>query len=88
MNSTGNEIQSFVRVLIEQIVDKPECVQTQLLESGSTVVLECAVDPSDVGKVIGKEGRMAQSLRVLLTGVSTKLGKKAVLQILDQKRQE
>jgi predicted RNA-binding protein YlqC (UPF0109 family) len=85
MNSTGQEIQQFVETLVAEIVDKPECVHTSLLESGTTVVLELVVDPADVGKVIGREGRMAQSVRTLLTGVSTKLGKKAVLHIMDQR---
>jgi predicted RNA-binding protein YlqC (UPF0109 family) len=87
MNSTGQEIQRFVETLVAEIVDKPECVQTSLLESGTTIVLELVVDPADVGKVIGREGRMAQSVRTLLTGVSTKLGKKAVLHIMDQRSQ-
>ena len=87
MNSTGQEIQRFVETLVAEIVDKPESVQTSLLESGTTIVLELVVDPADVGKVIGREGRMAQSVRTLLTGVSTKLGKKAVLHIMDQRSQ-
>ena len=83
MNSTGETLGVFIGTLVAEIVDKPELVQAKVLESGTTIVLELLVDPGDVGKVIGREGRMAQSIRTILTGVSTKMGKKAVLHIMN-----
>ena len=86
MNSNpGQEIGTFVETVVKAIVDHPDSVKISLLESGSMVVVELTADDSDIGKVIGREGRMAQSLRVLLTALSTKLGKKAVLQILENR---
>ena len=85
MNSnSGEEIREFVERLVHAIVDHPDLVKISVLESGSMVVVELSADQNDIGKVIGREGRMAQSLRVLLTALATKLGKKAVLQILEK----
>lgn len=81
----GQEIGNFVETVVRAIVDHPDSVKVSLLESGSMVVVELSADDSDIGKVIGREGRMAQSLRILLTALSTKLGKKAVLQILENR---
>ena len=82
--TVGEELQGFVESLAREVVDNPELVRTVLLESDATVVVEREVHRSDVGKVIGREGRMADALRVLLTGMSTKLGKKGILQVLDR----
>ncbi|MFH1532359.1 MAG: KH domain-containing protein [Pseudomonadota bacterium] len=81
--TVGEELQVFVEAVVREVVDVPEQVRSNLLESANTVVVELEVDPSDVGKVIGREGRMADAIRILLTGVSTKLGKKAILQVMD-----
>jgi len=84
-SGTSVEIRTFVERVVHPIVDYPDDVKCNLLESGTMVVVELSAHPSDIGKVIGREGRMAQSLRVLLTALATKLGKKAVLQILERK---
>ena len=82
--TVGEELQEFVQTIAREVVDESDRVQSNLLESDSTVVVELEVDPSDVGKVIGRDGRMAHAIRTLLTGVSTKLGKKAILQVMDR----
>jgi len=84
LSSAGSEIQEFITRIARELVDTPEGVKVTILESGSTIIVELTADPSDIGKVIGREGRMAQSMRVLLTAVATKLGKKAVLQIVEK----
>lgn len=81
--TVGEELQVFVETVAKEVIDLPEQLRSTLLESANTVVVELEVDPSDVGKVIGREGRMAHAIRTLLTGVSTKLGKKAILQVMD-----
>ena len=83
VSKAGEEIQDFVRTIVSAVVDHPDQVQVNILESGSVVVVELRTNSGDIGKVIGREGRMAQSLRVLLTAVATKLKKKCVLQILE-----
>jgi uncharacterized protein len=84
VSSAGAEIEEFITRIARVLVDPPDGVQVTILESGTTVIVELTADPSDIGKVIGREGRMAQSMRVLLTAVATKLGKKAVLQIVEK----
>ncbi len=84
VSSAGSEIEEFIMRIARELVDSPDGVQVTVLESGSTIIVELTADPSDIGKVIGREGRMAQSMRVLLTAVATKLGKKAVLQIVEK----
>ena len=82
--TVGEELQEFVETMVREVVDESDQVRSNLLESASTVVVELEVDPSDIGKVIGRDGRMAHAIRTLLTGVSTKLGKKAILQVMDR----
>lgn len=84
VSTAGLEIQEFITRIARELVDAPEGVVVTILESGSTIIVELTADPTDIGKVIGREGRMAQSMRVLLTAVATKLGKKAVLQIVEK----
>lgn len=81
--TVGEELQEFVETVVREVVDESDQVRSTLLESAATVVVELEVHPTDVGKVIGREGRMAHAIRTLLTGVSTKLGKKAILQVMD-----
>ncbi len=82
--TVGEELQEFVETMVREVVDESDKVRSNLLESASTVVVELEVDPSDIGKVIGRDRRMAHAIRTLLTGVSTKLGKKAILQVMDR----
>jgi uncharacterized protein len=83
-SNEAQEIEQFVMTIARALVDHPEDVEITLLESGNMVVVELTTAKSDTGKVIGREGRMAQSLRILVTALSTKLRKKAVLQILER----
>ena len=83
--SCGETIRDFVLRVVHCVVDHPDRVKISILESSTMVVVELSADRTDIGKIIGREGRMAQSLRILLTALATKLGKKAILQILEQR---
>ncbi|RMD51673.1 MAG: KH domain-containing protein [Nitrospirae bacterium] len=76
-----------VKELIEQIakalVDKPEEVSVSEIDGERTTVYELRVAPSDLGKVIGKQGKTARSIRTILAAVGTKIGKRCVLEILE-----
>ena len=76
-------MKELVEYIVKAIVDQPDQVQTTIVESGSTVVVELKVAKSDIGKVIGRQGNMARALRTILSNASTKLGKRAVLQIIE-----
>ncbi|HLC14609.1 MAG TPA: KH domain-containing protein [Thermodesulfovibrionia bacterium] len=73
--------------LIEQIakalVDRPEEVSVSEIEGERTTVYELRVAQSDLGKVIGKQGKTARSIRTILAAVGTKIGKRCVLEILE-----
>ena len=76
-----------MRALVEQIakalVDEPEQVSVQHLDGEQVVVLELRVAPNDLGKVIGRQGRTARSLRTILGAAGMKLHKRFTLEILE-----
>ncbi len=76
-----------MRELVEQIakalVDNPDQVQVRAVEGEQVTVLELRVAPSDLGKVIGKQGRTARAIRTLLGAAGMKLRKRFTLEILE-----
>lgn len=69
--------------IVKALVDNPEQVQVNEIESAQTVVLELRVAKSDMGKVIGKHGKTANAIRALLNAASGKAGKRYILEIVD-----
>jgi len=69
--------------IAQELVDDPKQVQVAEIETANTVVLELRVAKSDVGKIIGKHGRTANAIRVVLNAVSGKAQKRYLLEILD-----
>lgn len=76
-------MQNLIKYIAQALVDHPEQVTVRILEGNQTSVLELKVAKEDVGKVIGKQGRTAQSMRTLLNAVSSKLNKRFVLEIIE-----
>jgi predicted RNA-binding protein YlqC (UPF0109 family) len=78
-------LTDLIREIAVQLVDAPDRVEVREVPSdnGSGTVIELRVAKEDIGKVIGKEGRTAQSMRAILSAASTKLGKRAHLDIID-----
>lgn len=77
-------MKEFVEYIAKQLVDNPEgVVVEEKLAEEKKIVLSLRVEANDIGKVIGKQGKTAQALRTLLTAVSAKEGKRAVLEIED-----
>jgi hypothetical protein len=77
------ELRNLVEVMAKALVDFPEQVNVAEVEGEQTTVIELKVAKEDLGKIIGKEGRTARSLRTILAAVSTKLRKRSVLEILE-----
>ena len=77
------ELSNLVEVMAKALVDLPDDVHVAEVEGEQTTVIELRVAKEDLGKVIGKEGRTARSLRTILAAVSTKLKKRSVLEILE-----
>jgi predicted RNA-binding protein YlqC (UPF0109 family) len=69
--------------IAQALVDDPEQVQVNEIKSTQTVVLELRVAKSDMGKVIGKQGKTAHAIRTLLNAASGKAGKRHMLEILE-----
>jgi len=79
----GRKMKEFVEFIAKHLVDKPEEVQVTEVDGERTVVYELRVGDGDLGKVIGKRGQTAKSIRTLLAAASAKTGKRAVLEILE-----
>jgi len=77
------EMKSLIEQMAKALVDKPEEVAVTEVEGEKTTVYELRVDTSDLGKVIGKQGKTARSMRTILSAAGTKLGKRCVLEILE-----
>jgi uncharacterized protein len=75
--------RELVEYIAKALVDEPDAVEVNLIEGEKSTILELKVGPDDIGKVIGKHGRIAKALRTLLSAASTGTGKRVVLEILD-----
>src|SRR5678815_3497668 len=76
-------LKELIKAIAIELVDHPDQVVVTEIASEHNSLIELRVAKEDVGKVIGKEGRTAQSMRTILAAVSTKLGKRAHLDIVD-----
>jgi predicted RNA-binding protein YlqC (UPF0109 family) len=80
-------VEDFMKDLVTDIakalVDHPEQVQVNAIEGEQVTVLELRVAPDDLGKVIGRQGRTAKSIRTLLGAAGMKLKKRFTLEILE-----
>ena len=77
------QLKELVELMAKALVDQPDQVEVAEVDGEQTTVLELRVAKDDLGKVIGKQGRTAQSMRTILGAVSTKLKKRSVLEILE-----
>ena len=69
--------------IAQNLVEHPQAVDVQETETDGNVVLELRVDPSDMGKVIGRQGRIAKEIRTLMRSVAQRQGKKVSVEIMD-----
>ena len=76
-------MKEFLEFIARHLVDNPESVSIDQEEKDDKIVFKLKVGEQDVGKIIGKKGRTAQAIRVLLGAVAAKDGKRAILEIAD-----
>ncbi|MGD8836546.1 MAG: KH domain-containing protein [Desulfobacteraceae bacterium] len=76
-------MKELVHYIAQALVDNPEKVEVSEIEGNQTTVLELKVSKSDLGKIIGKQGRNAQAMRTILSAVSAKIKKRVVLEIVE-----
>ncbi len=75
--------KDLVEYIAKSLVDDPDDVSVNIIEGEKSTILELRVAQDDIGKVIGKHGRIAKAVRTILSASSTKSGKRVVLEILD-----
>ena len=76
-------MKELIEIIAKALVDYPDEVQVSEVEGANSLVIELKVAKSDIGKVIGKQGRTAQSMRTILNAASRKIKKNAVLEIIE-----
>ena len=77
-------MQSLIETVVKMLVDKPDEVNVQAVESDQTIIYELTVGDGDYGKVIGKKGRNVSALRTILFAINAKEGgKRARLDVID-----
>jgi len=75
--------KDLVEYIAKSLVDDPSGVLVNMIEGEKSTILELRVSQGDIGKVIGKHGRIAKAIRTILSASSSKGGKRVVLEILD-----
>jgi predicted RNA-binding protein YlqC (UPF0109 family) len=76
-------LKELIHAIAVELVDHPDQVEVVEIPGDNNSVIELRVAKDDIGKVIGKEGRTAQSIRTILTAASQKMGRRAHLDIVD-----
>ena len=76
-------MKDLISYIAKALVDDPERVSVTEIEGSHTNVLELSVAKRDIGKIIGKQGRNAQAIRIILAAASAKLGKKYIMEIVE-----
>jgi predicted RNA-binding protein YlqC (UPF0109 family) len=76
-------MKELIEMIAKALVDNPDQVQVRVIEGEQVIVFELRVHPSDLGEVIGRQGRMAESIRIILRAAGMKLRKRITLEILE-----
>jgi predicted RNA-binding protein YlqC (UPF0109 family) len=79
----GKGMKDLIREIVQALVDQPELVSISEIEGENTNVLGLKVAKSDMGKVIGKQGRNAQAIRTIMSAAAGKTRKRYILEILE-----
>lgn len=76
-------MKELLELLARSLVDKPEDVKVEVIEGDQSVILQLRVASEDMGKVIGKQGRIAKAIRTVVKIAAVKEGKKAIVEIVN-----
>jgi len=75
--------RDLVEYIVKSLVDDPASVDIKVIEGEKSTILELKVAEADIGKVIGKNGRIARAIRTILSACATAQAKRVILEILD-----
>lgn len=87
-NRAISEMRTLIHEIARSLVDDAEAVQIEVVPDNDSTILRLHVAPSDIGKVIGKQGRTARSLRTILGAASMKLHRRFSLDIVEAARSD
>ena len=76
-------MEKLLQTIAKELVDNPDQVTVSQREEEDKIILELKVDPSDMGKIIGKQGRIAKSIRTIIKAASLDADKKVVVDIVE-----
>ena len=76
-------MKDLIKYIAQALVDDPEQVEVSEVEGQQILVIELKVAKNDMGKIIGKQGRTAQAIRLILSAASAKVKKRTVLEIME-----
>jgi predicted RNA-binding protein YlqC (UPF0109 family) len=76
-------MKELITYMAKALVDKPDEVEVNVIQGENTSVIELKVAKEDIGKIIGKQGRTALSLRTILNAASTKEKRRCTLEIIE-----
>jgi len=77
-------VKELVELIVKSLVDNPDKVKVTQLEGEQNSIIELAVAPEDMGKVIGKQGRNAQAIRIIVAAAGMKLKRRISVEILEK----
>ena len=77
------ELKDLVSYLAGSLVDEPDTVQVREIQNGDSVILEVSVAPDDMGKVIGRHGRVARAIRTVTKAAAARQGRRAMVEIVE-----
>lgn len=75
-------MQQLVEYVVKALVDNPDQVQVRAVEGETVMIFEVQVAPDDLGKIIGRQGRIANALRTVVKAAASRQGKKATVEII------
>lgn len=75
-------MRELVEVIAKSLVDNPDAVEVKEVSGEQSVIIELKVAPEDMGKVIGKQGRIAKAIRTVVKAAATKENKRVVVEII------
>jgi len=78
-------VKELVELIAKSLVDNPDRVQVFQIDGEQSSIIELKVAPEDVGKVIGKQGRNVQAIRIILGAVGMKLKKRFIMELIEKK---
>ena len=78
-------MKELIELIAKSLVDNPDKVQVSQLDGEQSSIIELKVAPEDVGKIIGKQGRNVQAIRVILSAAGMKLKKRFILELIEKR---